>query len=144
MTSRFDLPHERQSGPIARKRIARFIAVGCVAAAVHWGVVVGLVDHLGWQPLLANLIGWVVAFSMSFTGHHKLTFDDSHVPIRSSIWRFFFVSAFGFFINEMSYALLLHWSKQPYDLILGIVLISVAGITYLLSRHWVFFRTEAG
>lgn len=123
-----------------RGRIAWFVLVGTGAAAVHWGVVVMLVTHAGWRPLLANVLGWLIAFVVSFSGHYRWTFRDHGVPLWRSAMRFFAVSASGFAINEAAYALLLHWSGLRYDLVLALVLIAVAGGTYLLSRHWAFNR----
>ena len=121
-----------------------FIGVGCVAAAVHWGVVVVLVEHASWHPLLANLVGWLVALTVSFTGHHRLSFRGHGTPFLTSAARFFVVSAAGFAVNEMAYAVLLHSSTYRYDLLLAVVLVAVAFITYWLSRHWAFLRSEAG
>ena len=131
-------PHAPATG-----RVGWFIVVGCVAAAVHWGVVVVLVGQVGWRPLLANGPAWLVAFMVSFAGHHGLTFRDHGGPLGRSLGRFFVVSAFGFSLNEGAYALLLHWSAQRYDLVLAVVLVGVAGVTYLLSRHWAFLRSAA-
>lgn len=114
-----------------------------MAAAVHWGVVVGLVSQRGWRPLAANVLGWLVAFVVSFSGHHRLTFRDRQAPFSASVGRFFIVSAGGFCVNEAAYALLLNWSGLRYDLVLAVVLVAVAVFTYLLSRHWVFLRSEA-
>jgi len=128
---------------LQRGRVGWFVAVGCAAAAVHWCVVVSLVGRLGWHPLAANVLGWLVAFVVSFAGHHRLTFRDQAAPIATSVGRSFLVSAGGFGINEATYALLLAWSGQRYDLVLAVVLLAVSGLTYLLSRHWVFPRSEA-
>lgn len=123
-------------------RIGWFVAVGCAAAAVHWCVVVGLVAQQGWHPLVANVLGWLVAFIVSFAGHHQLTFRDRAAPLSTAAGRFFVVSAGGFGVNEAAYAVLLGWSGQRYDLVLAGVLVAVAGITYWLSRHWVFHRNQ--
>ena len=56
--------------------------------------------------------------------------------------RFFAISAGGFAVNESAYALLLHWTTLRYDLLLAAVLVGVAGLTYVLSRHWAFLRTS--
>ena len=97
-----------------------------------------LVAHGGWLPLWANVVGWLVAFTVSFSGHHRWTFRDHGTPVARSALRFFAVSAGGFAVNETAYALLLHWSNLRYDLVLAAVLIAVAGLTYLLGRHWAF------
>lgn len=124
------------------RRVGRFIAVGCVAAAVHWAVVVAVVSHWGWRPLVANVLGWLLALTVSFAGHQRLTFRDRQAPVWGSAGRFFVVSAGGFCVNEVTYALLLEWSGRRYDLVLLAVLLAMAVVTFLLSRHWVFLRSE--
>lgn len=118
-----------------------FIVVGCSAAAVHWAVVVLTVESMGWPPLAANLVGWLVAVAVSFAGHFRLSFRGHGVPVRISAPRFLAVSATGFAINEASYALLLHVSDQRYEMLLAAVLVGVAAFTYWASRHWAFLRT---
>lgn len=123
------------------RRMLRFVIVGCAAAGVHWLVVVLLVSQLRWPPLLANLPAWLTAFVVSFSGHHRLTFRDHQAPLRSSLIRFFGVSALGFAMNQGAYALLLRFSGQRYDVALLIVLAAVAVLTFVLSRHWAFRGT---
>lgn len=123
-------------------RPLRFIAVGCAAAGVHWLTVVALVEHLALRPLIANVLGWLVAFGVSFAGHHHLTFRGHGVPVRDSMRRFFLLSALGFSINEATYAVALHVSRLGYQVLLGGVLVLVALLTWVLSRLWMF-RTPA-
>lgn len=123
-----------------RRRIGWFVAVGCGAAAVHWGVVVCLVSHWAWRPLVANVLGWLVAFGVSFAGHHLLTFRGHGAGAGAAAARFFMVSAGGFAVNESAYAMLLEWTGLRFDLLLAVVLMAVAMLTYLLGRHWVFLR----
>lgn len=115
-----------------------FIAVGATAAAVHWLVVVLLVSPNYLTPLVANVAGWLVAFGVSFTGHYQLTFRHQRQGVRQAISRFFLLSAGGFTINEASYAWLLHQTTLPYDLLLAMILIAVAVLTFIASRLWAF------
>jgi len=124
-------------------RIGWFVVVGCAAAAVHWSVATALVALGGWAPLQANVVGWLVALGVSFTGHHQLSFRGHGNPIGRAGLRFFSLSAGGFLVNETAYALLLHWTSVRYDLLLAGVLVGVAGTTYLLSRHWAFLNSSA-
>lgn len=119
-------------------RLLRFISIGSAAAATHFAVVWAAVAFGGLVPLLANVIGWAVAFAVSFAGHHVWTFADQQAPVMQSARRFMFVSAAGFVINEAAYALLLHSSALDYRSALVIVLLGVAVMTYLLSRFWAF------
>jgi putative flippase GtrA len=123
------------------RRILTFIAVGCTAAAVHWGTVVTLVRGFGAAPLVANVGGWLVAFFVSFSGQFAFTFRDHGAPVVQAARRFFALSFAGFAINELAYATLLRWSPWRYDVLLAIVLVGVAVLTYLLSRRWAFQRT---
>lgn len=117
-----------------------FIAVGCAAAAVHWVVVVLLVERAAWQPLVANVAGWAVAFLVSFAGHHRLSFRGHGVPARLAACRFLAISGTGFALNEVSYAVLLRTTSHGYEWLLAAVLVGVAAFTYWASRHWAFLR----
>ena len=136
---------EPNIAPAHHRHLAWFLLVGCVAAAVHWSVVVLLVSHGGWRPLTANVIGWLCAFLFSFGGHHRLTFRARRAPLGASALRFFAISAGGFAVNEAAYALLLNLGLAAgYQWILAMVLVMVAGLTYWLSRHWAFLGNPAG
>lgn len=125
------------------RQISWFITVGCAAAITHWGVAVLCVEGLGFMPLLANAIGWIVAFFVSFTGHYQLTFRHAAQPIGRAAGRFFIISAMGFLVNEASYSVLLHTSGIRYDVLLALILIAVASLTFLASRLWAFRRRHA-
>ena len=119
-------------------QLSWFIAVGTSAALVHWVVVVLLVSGQYLTPLVANVIGWLVAFGVSFMGHYQLTFRHQRGHIRDAVWRFFVLSALGFAINETSYAILLKQTRLPYELLLAIILVAVAAFTFVASRFWAF------
>jgi len=129
------------------RRLIAFVAVGTAAAAVHFGVVValvsGLISGLELHPLQANVVGWLVAFVVSYGGHRRLTFRASGASTRQSLPRFFAISAGGFVANESAYALLLSHTGMPYRAALGVVLVGLAVITYLASRHWAFRHRPA-
>jgi putative flippase GtrA len=120
------------------RQLGWFVAVGCAAAATHWLVVVATVNWLGLAPLLANVIGWLIAFVVSFAGHYQLTFRQQHAPLFKAARRFFAVSALGFGVNELAYAWLLQATPLRYDVLLAIILIGMAFITFILGRFWAF------
>jgi len=134
--------HVPVSGSLFMKKLSHqlslFVLVGVSASLVHWLVVIALVSQASWAPLVANVIGWLVAFVVSFTGHHQLTFRSQHAELSKSLPRFFLISAFGFLINETSYAIALKNTDLPYELLLGVILIGVAVLTFIFSRLWAF------
>jgi putative flippase GtrA len=114
-----------------------FGAVGACAAAVHFGVVWLLVSQQLAPALAANVAGFVIAFGVSFAGHHSLTFAGGPASARQSLPRFALVAVLGFVSNELLYAVLLSLGIE-YRLALLSVLVAVAVMTWLLSRHWAF------
>jgi putative flippase GtrA len=126
------------------REVSWFIAVGCAAAATHWLVAVAGVRLLAWPPLWANVLGWSVAFFVSFSGHYRLTFRYHPKALGVAFRRFFLVSLGGFLINEVSYAYLLHATAIPYDVLLACILVALAFLTFVTSRLWAFrHRAEA-
>jgi putative flippase GtrA len=120
------------------RTLIRFIAVGTTAAAVHWLVVVALVESTPALPLIANIAGWMAAVGVSFAGHHHLTFAGHGATVGGSALRFALLSASGFTINESAYAVMLRWAPEHYAVGLGAVLVGVAIVTYRLSQTWAF------
>jgi putative flippase GtrA len=123
-----------------KKQVLWFIAVGAAASAVHLGVVVALVRWVGMQPLIANVFGWITAFSVSFAGHYALTFKHSGAKMTTAFRRFFAISFLGFCINELAYAAVMSTGFAHYAVSLFLVLLGVAAMTFYLSRRWAFFR----
>jgi putative flippase GtrA len=138
-----DARRDAAQRPAAMRQVGWFIAVGCAAGAVHLGCVMLLVAAGGVPPLAANVGAWLVAFGVSFAGHHRLTFRRHGAPVGAAARRFFVVSAAGFAVNEAAYAVLLRWSGLRYDIGLALVLVAVAAATYWLGRHWAFLRSAA-
>lgn len=123
----------------------RFIAVGTTAAAVHWGVVRAAVESMGLAPLSANVLGWMIAFVVSFSGHRLWTFGaTTGVGTGQSLWRFALVSGVGFAVNEACYAAVLRAGGLRYDVALGVVLVGLAVGTFVVSRLWVFRAAPPG
>lgn len=114
-----------------------FGLVGASAAAVHLGTVWLLVSRLELAPLSANVLGFCAAFVVSFIGHHRRTFASHAAPLSQALPRFLMVAVLGFVCNEILYALLLLLGLE-YRLALFLVLVAVAGMTWLLSRYWAF------
>ncbi len=135
--------HEKYVMKKTLKEVFWFVAVGCAAAATHWLVAVAGVAWLVFSPLLANLVGWSIAFIVSFSGHYWLTFRHQPKEMLIALRRFFLVSASGFAINEAAYAWLLQATTIRYDLLLALILIAVAFLTFVLSRWWAFRHRPA-
>ena len=125
------------------RQIAIFIAVGSAAALTHLAVVALVVELLGLIPLAANVIGFCVAFLVSFAGHARWTFPLSPARYASARTRFFAVASTGFVLNQSAYAEALHLFGPRYYLpVLAAILIGVAIATFLLSKLWAFAQPQ--
>ncbi len=125
------------------RQIAIFIAVGTAAALTHLAVVAAVVELSGLQPLAANVIGFGVAFLVSFAGHARFTFPLSPERFAAARARFFAVACTGFVLNQAAYAEALHLFGPRYYLpALAAVLIGVAAATFLLSKLWAFAQPQ--
>ncbi|HNG16754.1 MAG TPA: GtrA family protein [Accumulibacter sp.] len=123
------------------RQIGWFVGVGCAAAATHWAVAVAGIGRLQLAPAVANLLGWLVALLVSFSGHYLLTFRHHAKSLWPALGRFFLLSAGGFAVNELAFVVLLNATSLPYQHLLAAILVAVAGLTFVLSRSWAFRRS---
>jgi putative flippase GtrA len=115
-----------------------FLAVGGTAALTHMGIFALVQGHM--LPELANALGFVIAFVVSFSGHRLLSFKDAGTSVRTSLGRFAVTALAGFASNELIFALLLRGVGLPALMALFIALVFAAGQTFLFSRYWAFRR----
>lgn len=119
-------------------RLMRFGIVGLSAFAVNWLVVVAVVST-GWMnPLRANVVAFLVAFSVSYAGHRGWTFAGYGGRHTQSFPRFALVAVIGFLVNEGCYYLLLDKLRVDYRAGLVIAVGIAAVSTYVLSACWAF------
>lgn len=122
----------------ALPQVLQFVLVGGSAAATHLAVVGILVALTGMPPLWANVLGFLVAFVVSYNGHAWLTFAAAHARGWATVLRFFAVACLSFVANEVLYAIALHWLHGHYFWSLAAVLVIVAVGTFVLSKFWAF------
>lgn len=134
MTVAHDMLRRLQALP----QLLQFVLVGGVAAATHLCVVGLLVVLTGMPPLGANVLGFLVAFVVSYNGHAWLTFAAAQTRGWATVLRFFAVACLSFVANELLYAVALHWLHWHYFWSLAVVLVLVAIGTFVLSKFWAF------
>lgn len=118
-------------------QILRFGLVGLAAAAIHFGIVVALVQAGSVPPLIANIFGFAIAFQMSYWGHRLWTFADKVTTHRIAIPKLFFVQTLNFAANETLFYIFLALNV-PYPVALIIVLTVLPFFTFMASKLWVF------
>lgn len=115
-----------------------FLAVGGTAALTHMAVFALAQGRM--LPELANALGFLIAFFVSFAGHRLLSFKDAGTSVGTSLGRFAVTALAGFASNELVFMLLLRGLGWPALLALFVALVFAAGQTFLFSRFWAFRR----
>ena len=117
-------------------QLMRFGLVGGLAAATHFGVALCASQFM--HLLLANCLGFVVAFWVSFFGHYYVSFQVKQTLTLQSAGKFGVVAVTGFLLNQLIVASLEHFSHwQDADILLTAIVIT-ALVTFLLSRFYAF------
>jgi putative flippase GtrA len=126
-----------------KRELAAFVFVGCTAALTHLSVVFAVVETVNWPALAANVVGFAVAFFVSFAGHSHFTFPIEASRRAAARSRFFVVALSGFLLNQSVYAVGLQLFGQRFYLpVLFCVLVLVAAATFLASKRWAFASAE--
>lgn len=116
---------------------ARFGLVGIIATGVHILVVWLLVLQTTLPTLLANMLAFLSAFGISFSGNYIWTFGMPGQPCKA-MRRFLLISVIAFALNSLLLAGLLHaeWLEPTASAIVSIAVIPP--ITFCASRLWGF------
>ncbi|MTI42866.1 putative flippase GtrA [Roseibium hamelinense] len=133
--------------PLVKQRIktevgaaSRFAIVGATATGVHAATAVGLLEFGILSAFPANIVGFMIAFCVSFTGHHFWSFGASRhdAAVSRRMRRFFTLAASGFALNSTALAAWLQLTPWPDALGILFSIAVVPGLTFLGSRLWAF------
>jgi putative flippase GtrA len=123
--------------PAVHRQFANYVSVGLVATAVHYALLIGLVESGGTAPLLATLAGYVAGGLVSYALNRRLTFADGR-PHREAAWRFAAVAASGFAWTGLLMALLVGRLGAPYLPAQAATTLAVLFWGFLANRLWTF------
>jgi putative flippase GtrA len=117
-------------------RFLRYGAVGAVATAAHYGLLVLCVERAGWAAYLGSGLGAVVGAQVAYAGNRWFTF--SHRGAIGASWSRFQVTALlgallGMAIVASGVGLGMHY-------LVAQVLATLAGLvlTFVVNRAWTF------
>lgn len=118
------------------RQLVSFGAVGLVATLTHVAVAWVASSAAGMHYLLANLLGAIAAFSMSFLGNARLTFRTRQ-PIIHSGPRYLVITFVSYVLASATMAFV-EAHDLPGYLYAAFVLCVVPPTTFMLARLWVF------
>ncbi len=117
-------------------QLLRFASVGVVATVVHFAVALSLLQ-LGAVAQLANLLGFLIAFAVSFIGHYVWTFRSDAV-VTQAVLRFFLLAAGAYCASAVTLFGLERWAPGASQLHLIMAVAVIPVTTYVVSRKYVF------
>ena len=119
------------------RQFSAFVAVGLVAAIVHYGLLIGFVEGLGWGAVPATLAGYVAGGIVSYLLNRRHTYASDR-PHGEAGWRFAVVAGVGFGLTALFMHLFVDRFGAPYlpaQLVTtGIVLLW----SFAANRIWTF------
>lgn len=120
-----------------------FALIGIFASVCHFVVAIAVIEYIGLQIWLANIIGFACAFPISLAGHANLTFQAQHYGREAAITkkatrRFLITAVTGGILNEAGVILLVELFDVPHRYAIGGMIVLVAGMIFLLSKFWAF------
>ena len=119
------------------RQLAVFGSVGLVAMAVHYGILLTLVELLRAAPVPATLAGYVAGGLVSYVLNRRHTFD-SDAPHEEAGMRFALVAAVGFCVTWMLMQLLTVTLGAPYFPAQIATTLVVMAWSYVAHRFWTF------
>ena len=130
-----------------KRRLRRFLAVGLVVTGIDVAIVVALVELGGWMWVAADLVALLVAGTVSFVVHRRITFaDDTHALVDHRLDRF--VAAVGpAFVVDMAIVAVGDVVFSPsLSVLIAVKLVAVgcaAGVRLLRYRQVLFGAVRA-
>jgi len=124
-------------------RLARFSAVGVLVTVIHIGVAMIAVTVADANPTVGSMMGYVVAFLVSYVGHFRFTFA---VPgrYRDYLLKFAVTSLASFVLSTGVVGFATTILKIDYRPVLLSLAIVVPVCNYLANRFWVFLQPVSG
>ena len=119
------------------RQIASFVGIGVIAAIIHFGLLIGLVEGRWISPVPATLIGYIAGGMASYLLNRRHTYASTRGHGEAG-WRFAVVAGVGFILTSALMALLnglmgLHYLGAQL-ITTGIVLIW----SFLAHKYWSF------
>ena len=121
------------------QQIIAFTGVGVVAAIVHYGLLLGLVELGGWHPVVATLVGYIGGGVVSYWLNRTHTYASDR-PHSEAGWRFAVVAGVGFLITFAVMSSLVVRLALPYFPSQIATTLVVLVWSFLAHKYWSFGR----
>jgi putative flippase GtrA len=115
-----------------------YTLAGGVATAVHYAVLLVLVEVFGFSPAPSAAVGALCGAAVSYLINRHITFPGTTVRHQQAIPRFVAVAVAGALLNGGLVWAGVHLLAWHYLAAQALATILVLGLTYRLNRSWTF------
>lgn len=119
------------------RQFSSFVAVGFIAAAVQYSVLIGLVEGAGIHAVTAALIAYAAGGVVSYGLSRRHVFPST-VPHHAAAARFAIVAAVGFGLTYLFMSVLVTRAKLPYLLAQVVTTGMVMLWNFIAHKMWTF------
>lgn len=119
------------------RQLRAYASVGAVATAVHYAILVGLVEAGGWAPVPATLCGYVAGGVVAYVLNRRHTFASDR-PHAEAGWRFALTAFLGFCLTFVLMSLFVARLGAPYLPAQFVTTVAAMFVTFGLNRAWTF------
>lgn len=119
----------------------RFGLVGLAATLTHAGILWVLVEGYQISALVATLLGFLVAFAMSYLGHFYITFQSERSHTQT-LPRFALVAIGGASLHGLIFFVAIDLIGWHYWIAFAITIVLVPGIVFVVSKRVIFNPLE--
>ena len=120
-----------------KRQISSFAGAGVFAALAHYGVLIGAVELLNADAVLASLAGFVMGGMVSYALNRRVTFATTRSHAQAG-WRFGLVAFGGFLLTGALMGLFVKQLGLSYLLAQIITTLLVMVFTFSAHKHWSF------
>ncbi|WP_442753254.1 GtrA family protein [Methylocystis sp. JAN1] len=119
------------------RQLATYASVGVGATAVHYALLIALVEAGAWPPVPATLCGYVAGGGVAYLLNRRRTFASDR-PHAEAGWRFGLVAFAGFCLTYALMSLFVGRLGAPYLLAQVVTTVLAMFLTFALNRAWTF------
>ncbi|MDR3462634.1 MAG: GtrA family protein [Beijerinckiaceae bacterium] len=119
------------------KQLSSFVGVGVIATAIHYALLVALVELGGVSPVPSALCGFTVGGVVSYGLNRRHTFESAR-PHDEAAWRFAVVASVAFVLTYLFMRLFNEVTHLPYLLAQVATTLIVMVWTFGANRLWTF------
>ena len=131
--------HASRFGAGLARQVVAFSGVGVVAAIVHFGLLIGLVEGGIAGAVPASLVAFTAGGIVSYLLNRRLTYASDR-PHAEAGWRFAIVAVVGFLLTGAIMYVLINRLGVPYLLAQVVTTGIVLSWSFLANKLWTFER----